>query len=193
MSRNGSGVYSLPAGNPVVTNTTISSTWANNTMTDIATALTGSVAADGQTPMTGNLDLNTNKIVNLVAGTVAGDAVEFAQFKTPTFTGNVTMTSTGFALIPAGTTAERPVSPTNGQIRYNTTTAQFEGYQGGAWGQLGGGATGGGGDEVFVENSTTVTTSYTLTTGKNASSVGPIQINAGAVVTVPSGQRWVVL
>ena len=193
MSRNGSGVYSLPAGNPVVTNTTISSTWANNTLTDIASALTDSVAADGQTPMTGNLDLNTNKIVNLVAGSVAGDAIEFAQFKTPTFTGNVTMTSTGFALIPAGTTAERPVSPANGQIRYNTTTSQFEGYQGGAWGQLGGGATGGGGDEVFVENSTTITTSYTLTTGKNASSVGPITINAGATVTVPSGQRWVVL
>jgi hypothetical protein len=162
-------------------------------MNDIASALTDSVAADGQTPMTGNLDLNTNKIVNLVAGSVAGDAIEFAQFKTPTFTGNVTMSSTGFALIPAGTTAERPVSPANGQIRYNTTTAQFEGYQGGAWGQLGGGATGAGGDEVFQENSLIVTTSYTLSTGKNAMSVGPIQINSGAVVTVPSGQRWVVL
>ena len=193
MSRNGSGTYSLPAGNPVVTGTTISSSWANNTMNDLAAALTDSVAADGQTPMTGNLDLNTNKIVNLVAGSVAGDAVEFAQFKTPTFTGNVTMTSTGFALIPAGTTAERPVSPANGQIRYNTTTSQFEGYQGGAWGQLGGGATGGGGDEVFQENSLIVTTSYTLSTGKNAMSVGPIQINSGAVVTVPSGARWVVL
>jgi hypothetical protein len=103
------------------------------------------------------------------------------------------MSSTGFALIPAGTTAERPVSPANGQIRYNTTTAQFEGYQGGAWGQLGGGATGAGGDEVFQENSLIVTTSYTLSTGKNAMSVGPIQINSGAVVTVPSGARWVVL
>lgn len=193
MSRNGSGTYSLPAGNPVVTGTTISSTWANNTLTDIASALTDSVAADGQTPMTGNLDMNTNKIVGLVAGTAAGEAIEFAQFSTPTFTGNVTMTATGFALIPAGTTAERPVSPVNGQIRYNTTTAQFEGYQGGAWGQLGGGATGGGGDEVFVENGVTVTTSYTLSTSKNASSVGPITINSGVTVTVPSGQRWVVL
>ena len=193
MSRNGSGTYSLPAGNPVVTGTTIASTWANTTMTDLAAALTDSVAADGQTPMTGNLDLNTHKIVNLVAGTASGDAIEFAQFKTPTFTGNVTMSSTGFALIPAGTTAERPVSPANGQIRYNTTTSQFEGYQGGAWGQLGGGATGAGGDEVFQENSLIVTTSYTLSTGKNAMSVGPIQINSGAVVTVPSGQRWVVL
>jgi len=193
MSRNGSGVYSLPASNPVVTGTTISSTWANTTMSDLAAALTDSVAADGQTPMTGNLDLNTHKIVNLVAGTASGDAIEFAQFKTPTFTGNVTMSSTGFALIPAGTTAERPASPANGQIRYNTTTSQFEGYQGGAWGQLGGGATGAGGDEVFVENSRVVTTNYTIPVGKSAESVGPITINSGITVTVSSGERWVVL
>ena len=193
MSRNGSGTYTLPAGNPVVTGTTIASTWANNTMTDLAAALTDSVAADGQTPMTGSLDLNTHKIVNLVAGTASGDAIEFAQFKTPTFTGNVTMSSTGFALIPAGTTAERPVSPANGQIRYNTTTSQFEGYQGGAWGQLGGGATGAGGDEVFVENSRVVTTNYTIPVGKSAESVGPITINSGVTVTVSSGERWVVL
>jgi hypothetical protein len=193
MSRNGSGVYSLPASNPVVTGTTISSTWANTTMSDLAAALTDSVAADGQTPMTGNLDLNTHKVVNLVAGSASGEAVEFAQFKTPTFTGNVTMSSTGFALIPAGTTAERPVSPANGQIRYNTTTSQFEGYQGGAWGQLGGGATGAGGDEVFVENSRVVTTNYTIPVGKSAESVGPITINAGITVTVSSGERWVVL
>lgn len=193
MSRNGSGTYSLPAGNPVVTGTTISSTWANNTLTDIASALTDSVAADGQTPMTGNLDMNTNKIVNLVAGTASGEAVEFVQFSTPTFTGNVTMTSTGFALIPAGTTAERPLVAVNGQIRYNTDYGAFEGYANGAWGNIGGGATGGGGDQVFVENGVTVTTSYTLSTGKNAESVGPITINAGVTVTVPNGQRWVVL
>jgi hypothetical protein len=193
MSRNGSGVYTLPAGNPVVTGTTIASSWANSTLNDIAATLTDSVAADGQTPMTGNLDLNTHKIINLVAGTQAGDAIEFAQFTTPTFTGNVTMLSTGFALIPAGTTAERPVSPVNGQIRYNTTTGQFEGYQGGAWGQLGGGATGGGGDEVFVENGVTVTANYTLSTGKNAESVGPITVNSGVTVTIPSDQRWLIL
>jgi hypothetical protein len=74
MSRNGSGTYSLPAGNPVVTGTTITSTWANNTLTDIASALTDSVAADGQTPMTGDLDLNNNKIVNLEDPVDAQDA-----------------------------------------------------------------------------------------------------------------------
>ena len=88
MSRNGSGVYSLPAGNPVVTGTTIASTWANNTMNDIASALTGSVAADGQTPMTGNLDLNTNKIVNLADPTLAQDAVTLNFLETGTYTIN---------------------------------------------------------------------------------------------------------
>jgi len=99
---------------------------------------------------------------------------------------------TGAVLIPVGTTAQQP-SGVNGQIRYNTTGQTYEGYSNGAWGQLGGGATGGGTDKVFVQNQTTVTTNYTLTTGYNAESVGPIQINSGITVTVPSGQRWVIL
>jgi len=74
MSRNGSGTYTLPAGNPVVTGTTIASTWANNTLSDIASTLTDSVAADGQTAMTGNLNLNSNKIVNVADPTLAQDA-----------------------------------------------------------------------------------------------------------------------
>ena len=191
MSRNGSGVYSLPAGNPVVTGTSISSTWSNTTLSDIATALTGSVASDGQTPMTGNLDMNSQKVTLLANGTVSTDAINLGQLTTA-FT-NPTFSGTGFMLIPKGTTAERPVSPVNGEIRYNTTTSQFEGYQGGAWGQLGGGATGGGGDTVFVENTRVVTTDYTIPVGKSAESVGPIQINSGVTVTVSSGERWVVL
>ena len=191
MSRNGTGTYNLPAGNPVVTGTTISSTWANNTLADIATALTGSLASDGQTPATGNLDMNSNKIVNLTAGTTTGDAVNYTQFLAafvnPTFGGNE------FMLIPKGTTGQRPAVPVDGEMRYNTTTSQFEGYQGGAWGQLGGGATGGGPDEVFVENSRIVTTNYTLSTNKSAESVGPITINSGVTVTIPSAERWVIL
>lgn len=52
---------------------------------------------------------------------------------------------------------------------------------------------GGGTDNVFIENDTTVNTSYTLTTGRNALSVGPITVASGATVTVPSGKRWLVL
>ena len=65
MSRNGSGVYNLPAGNPVVTGTVIESVWANNTMQNIADALTQSVASDGQTPMSGNLNMATNDVENV--------------------------------------------------------------------------------------------------------------------------------
>jgi hypothetical protein len=191
MSRNGSGTYSLPAGNPVVTNTTISSTWANTTLTDLATAMTGSIAADGQTTLTGNLQMNSNKLTGLAAGTTTGDSVNYTQFVAafvnPTFTG------TEYMLIPKGTTGQRPTVPVDGEMRYNTTTAQFEGYQGGAWGQLGGGATGGGPDEVFVENARIVTTNYTLSTNRSAESVGPITINSGITVTIPSAERWVIL
>jgi len=100
--------------------------------------------------------------------------------------------TTGSTVVPVGTTAQRDVSPSAGYVRYNTTTATFEGY-GSAWGSIGGGATGAGGDAVFQENAMIVTTSYTLTTAKSASSVGPITINGGVVVTVPSGARWVIL
>jgi len=193
MSRNGSGVYVLPATNPVVPGSTIATVWANGTMSDIATALTGSLAADGQTPMTGNLNANSNKITNLVAGTVAGNSVEFAQFSTPTFTGDVTCTSTGYIQIPSGTTAQRPASPAVGEIRYNTTLTQFEGYANSAWGSLGGGATGGGSDQIFNLNGQTVTADYSIPSGKNATSAGPITINTGVTVTIPTGSVWVIV
>jgi len=281
MSRNGSGTYSLPAGNPVVTGTTIASTWANTTMTDLASAMTDSVAADGQTPMTGALDMNSNKVTNLATGTISGDGINFTQFNTPTFggavicsttltvVGDTTMSGTGQLKIPNGTTGQRSATPVSGMIRFNSTLNSYEGYTSytgatistitfvtttatlttatahglntgntvfitgttpaaysgtfvitvtgtttftytmlstpsgnatvmgsyvyGNWAQIGGGATGAGGDQVFVENGVTVTANYTLSTNKNAMSVGPITINSGVTVTVPSGQRWVVL
>jgi len=79
MSRNGSGTYTLPAGNPVVTGTTISSTWANTTLTDIANALTGSLASDGQTTASGNLNMGSNKITNLADGSASTDAATVSQ------------------------------------------------------------------------------------------------------------------
>ena len=57
MARNGSGTYTLPAGNPVTTGTTISSTWANNTLNDLGSALTASLAYDGQTTPVANLPM----------------------------------------------------------------------------------------------------------------------------------------
>ena len=57
----------------------------------------------------------------------------------------------------------------------------------------GGGATGGGSDKVFYENDITITTNYTITTNKNAMSAGPVTINSGVTVTVPSGSVWSII
>ena len=107
---------------------------------------------------------------------------------------NLNFNGTGSITVPNGTTGQRPGSPAAGMFRYNSTTGEFEGYTT-TWGSIGGGggATGGGGDQVFIENELIVTTDYTLTTGRNAMSTGPITINSGVAVTIPSGQRWVIL
>jgi hypothetical protein len=49
------------------------------------------------------------------------------------------------------------------------------------------------GDGVVIENYTTLTGTYTMTTGKSGMSVGPVTISSGSSFTVGSGQRWVVL
>lgn len=83
MARNGTGTYSLPAGNPVVTGTTISSTVHNTTLTDIASAITGSIAANGETPITANIPMHSFKFTGLAAGSGAGDSVRYEQFASP--------------------------------------------------------------------------------------------------------------
>jgi hypothetical protein len=274
-------------------------------MNDLAAAMTDSVAADGQTPMTGPLNVNSNKIVNLANATISTDAVNYGQFSTPTFSGavvcsstltvtgatilsstlavggnttvtgdgtfsgNLAVNSTGQIKLPNGTTAQRSATPTIGSVRYNTTLQTFEGYSNysgqtistitnvtttatlttaanhnlvsgtfitvsgatpaayngtfsitvtgdttftytmlttpagsaspvgsylvGYWGQIGGGATGNGGNQVFVLNDQTVTASYTIPSTKNASSAGPITIDTGVTVDVSTGSTWVIV
>lgn len=107
--------------------------------------------------------------------------------------GDANFTGTGALKLPAGTQAQRPGTPVSGDLRFNSDINKPEIYNGSSWGSVGGGATGGGADEVFIQNKPTVTTSYTLSTGYNAMSTGPITINNGVTVTVPNGQRWVVI
>ena len=137
-----------------------------------------------------------------VTGTFAmtGDQVQVSEGGTGATTAAVALVNlgertgaTGSLLLPAGTTAQRDGSPSAGFIRWNSSDGTAEVYSGTAWGSVGGGATGGGGDAVFVENDQALTTNYTIPTGKNASSVGPITVPGGVSVTVSSGSRWVVL
>lgn len=100
------------------------------------------------------------------------------------------------ALLPAGNnTTQRPATPVVGQIRYNTTDGEFEGYGGSpaSWQPFGGMPTGGGNDKIFYLNSQIITTNYTLPSAplaKNSVTAGPVTINAGVTVTVPAGQAW---
>jgi len=98
--------------------------------------------------------------------------------------------STGSAIIPAGTVAQRDGSPSLGYTRFNTDIGKGEIWNGSAWGGMGGGATGGGIDDVFYENGQIVASNYTIMTGKNAMSAGPVTINTGITVTVPTGSVW---
>jgi hypothetical protein len=102
MSRNGSGTYILPVGNPVVTGTTISSNWANTTLSDISTALTGSIASDGQTPVTGNIQMGNNKITGMANGTASTDAATYGQLTAFVPAGAILMWSGSVASIPSG-------------------------------------------------------------------------------------------
>jgi hypothetical protein len=105
----------------------------------------------------------------------------------------VITSATGSEILPVGTTAQRDGSPAVGYIRYNTDYSSFEGYSAGGWGSIGAGAKGGGNNQVFFENDTNVTSSYTITTGKNAMSAGPVTIDTGVDVTVPDGSTWVIV
>jgi hypothetical protein len=154
---------------------------------------TANVTATGAGAFTGNVSAaNFSTAGNI---TVTGNS---AVTGNSTVSGNLTVTGSGAfnatsALkIPVGTTAQQP-TPVTGQIRYNTTISQYEGYFDSAWGQLGGGATGGGSDQVFVLNDQVVNVNYTVPSGKNAMTAGPITIGAGVTVTVSTGSTWVIV
>lgn len=133
----------------------------------------------------------TDSVVIKVGNNGAETAISVAT------TGIVTFPTTNAVKLPAGTTAQQPAGVT-GMIRFNTTDTTFEGYNGTAWAGIGGGAVGGGvnasvstyTDQVFFINSNTVQSNYTIPTNDNAGSFGPITVNSGVTVTVPSGSTW---
>ena len=163
-------------------------TWGTKINTDLDT-IDAAFKGDGTGTSVG-LNVGSGKTLS-VAGTesVAGT---LSVPGTATIAGTFTVTATDAIKIASGTTAQRPGSPAAGQLRYNTTLGKFEGYTT-AWSSVGGGATGGGSDTVFYENTKVVTTNYSITASNNAMSTGPITVNSGVTVTIPSGARWVVL
>lgn len=77
MPRNGAGTYTLPEA-PFVFDTVISETSVNSDFSDIASALTQSIAADGQTPITANLIMSGYKHTGVTATSGASSRTEYA-------------------------------------------------------------------------------------------------------------------
>lgn len=130
----------------------------------------------------------------ITIGNVTQANLGLAPLAGATFTGKVTHNYTSSLTIPSGTTAQRDGSPAVGMLRHNSTLNQFEGYNNGQWGAIGGGAgaTGGGTDEVFFLSDTNVTEDFTIPSGKNAHTVSPI-IDSGKTVVVSAGSLLVIL
>lgn len=114
----------------------------------------------------------TASAVTLTSGATAGDEVNIYAF------GNFTVAD----VVPASTggTFQSNVV-VNGNLDAQTFTQNGSPLEAGAK------------EGVFWENSQTVTTNYTITSNKNAGTFGPITINSGVSVTIPSGSRWVIV
>lgn len=147
---------------------------------------------DGELNIDGELFIPTGGIVGL-------DTVDVSVLKQGgQDVANVATTvakdsDTGAAYIPVGTTAQRPTTPSNGYLRYNTDLVSMEAYSNGAWGSVGGGATGGGTDHIFNLNGQVINSNYTIPTGMNAVTAGDVTIATGVTVTVPTGSKWVIV
>ena len=129
----------------------------------------GAVTTATDATVTGNLSLGgSNTELRFMEGS------NYVGFEAPPLTGNQIW------VLPAsdGTADQFLKTDGSGTLSFGTLT---------------GGATGGGSDTIFVENSRVMTTNYTLSSGKSASMVGDLQINAGVTLTIPAGERLVIL
>ncbi len=127
-----------------------------------------------------------------IGGTVIGESTPEDAI-TSKINLDIITSENGSLILPTGTELERDVTPSTGYLRFNTTSTTFEGYDGSAWGAIGGAGGTADPSSALYENSNTIVDSYTVTTGKNAMSAGPITVDPSAVITVPAGSRWAIV
>jgi hypothetical protein len=138
-----------------------------------------SVARTTGDTFTGDVFLSqtSGSVLNTLAfKELASNGTSYVGFKAP----NSIVASRIWTLPPGdGTTTQTLSTDGNGILYWQTPTAVA--------------LKGGGGDQVFIENDQVVTTNYTITTNKNSMSAGPITVNQGVTVTIPTGSTWTVV
>lgn len=242
---NDGGVVKLLASNAATTNVT-SISFGTTGLTP-STATSGAVTVAGTLVVgnggTGLTTITAGRILYGAGTSALGNSANLffdsannrlgVNTATPAVT--TELVGTDAMLIPKGTTGNRPTG-VSGYLRFNTTTSEFEGYNGTAWASVGGAAlsndtsttsniyplsaaaTSGTASTLYTSNAkflykpstgelqasemvatnglfvnaTTVAASYTIASGYNAQSVGPVTIASGQSVTITSGQRWLV-
>jgi len=131
----------------------------------------------------GNVD-NTSD-ANKPVSTVQQAALDLKVSKT---------SDTGYALIPAGTAVQGNAGYSVGAIRFNSDANGWEGWNGTNRVSIGGGQMLG---QALVKaifyNSATIAENLTIAAGTNGMSAGPITINDGVSVTIPSGSTWSII
>jgi hypothetical protein len=205
-----------------------------NNGTDVGTQLNWLATLDVTT--LNATTVNGTALNGALTGTVGATSPTTGAFTTLTASSDSSFTSTGALTISKGTTGQRPTAA-SGMLRFNTTTTEFEGYNGTAWASVGGAAlsndtstatnvfplfanaTTGTASTLFtsnaqylfkpstgelsvkaprasngiVVNSATISSDYTIATGDNGGSFGPVAVNSGVTVTVSSGSTWTVV
>ena len=164
------------------------------------TAATGNLAPKSGTNLTfnstGSGELTTGTFVGALTGNVTGTA----SIATTVTLADESTDTTCFPIFATAATGDlAPKTGSNLSFNSNTgalTATSFVG-SGANLTDVDAGATGGGSDRVFFENGVTVATNYTIGTTfgatANALSAGPITINAGITLTIPSGSVYTVV
>jgi len=233
------GALGTPSSGTVTNLTGTASININGTV-GATTANTGAFTSVTATSVT-NSGLTSTRITFAGASGLLSDSANLTWSGTVlgttgfTASSDSSFTSTGALTISKGTTGQRPTA-VSGMLRFNTTSTEFEGYNGTTWASVGGAAlsndtttasniyplsaaaTSGTASTLYTSNAkflykpstgelqaseivatngllvnaTTVSASYTIGSGYNAFSVGPITVASGQSVTISSGQRWLV-
>lgn len=161
---NGSGV----SGNPVFSLSGLPASLA-------AMGGTGILGVVGGSSITSFLILGTASQIDVANGAGPSDP-------TISIANNAVFPGTGGVVVPNGTTAQQPVG-TDGQVRYNTTSQRFEGFQNGSWVNFGNGD----GSVTYVYGTANeITVSSPTTTPIIALATNPVLPGSGSV-TVPAG------
>ena len=133
-----------------------------------------------------------------------GTGVTFSNVGNATFTGIITasqfkgdgsqLSGIDASALKFGSATKVQATNTGAVVTGILTATSFSG-DGSSLSNLPAGAPVGGAstNTVFFENDTAVGVGYSITSGKNAMSAGPISINAGIAVTVPSGSSWTIV